>query len=195
VAAVARLCDVPPLVRRRRDEGNDKRRKHAMNYVTTLDTPIGELLIETNETAITQILLPGKGQEIEEVAQQQKSQERKKPLVMKDAVGQLKEYFAGKRTEFDLPLELAGTDFQREVWLALGEIPYGKTISYAELASMVGRPAAFRAVGQANGSNPIPIVLPCHRVIASGGKLGGYGGGLDMKRQLLSLEGLGDDFS
>ena len=87
-------------------------------------------------------------------------------------------------------LELEGTEFQKEVWLALAEIPYGKTISYAELASMVGRPTAFRAVGQANGANPIPIVLPCHRVIASGGGIGGYGGGLDMKRQLLALEGV-----
>jgi methylated-DNA-[protein]-cysteine S-methyltransferase len=143
-------------------------------------------LIETNETAVIQITLPTKGQKTEVNA----PEKSKSPKVMKDAVAQLKEYFSGKRTEFDLPLELAGTDFQRDVWLSLGEIPYGKTISYAELANMVGRPAAFRAVGQANGANPIPIVLPCHRVIASGGKIGGYGGGLDMKRRLLSLEGL-----
>jgi methylated-DNA-[protein]-cysteine S-methyltransferase len=157
-----------------------------MNYATTLETPIGKLLIETNESAVIQILLPGKDSEAEDIS----PENTKIPKVMNDAVRQLKEYFAGKRTEFDLPLELVGTNFQRDVWLALGEIPFGKTISYAELANMVGRPAAFRAVGQANGANPIPIVLPCHRVIASGGKLGGYGGGLNMKRQLLSLEGL-----
>jgi methylated-DNA-[protein]-cysteine S-methyltransferase len=112
------------------------------------------------------------------------------PAAVAAAVKQLEEYFAGERTQFDLPLELEGTPFQKDVWLALGEIPYGKTISYAELASMVGRPTAFRAVGQANGANPIPIVLPCHRVLASGGRIGGYGGGLDMKRQLLALEGV-----
>ncbi len=82
----------------------------------------------------------------------------------------------------------SGTDFQRSVWFALADIPYGETVSYAELARAVGRPKAFRAVGQANGHNPLPIVLPCHRVIASGGGLGGYGGGLELKEQLLALE-------
>ena len=110
------------------------------------------------------------------------------PLVA--AVAQLEEYFAGDRRHFDLPLELAGTDFQKSVWLELAQIPYGETVSYAELALMVGRPHAYRAVGQANGANPIPIVLPCHRVVASGGGIGGYGGGLPMKRKLLTLEGV-----
>ena len=89
-----------------------------------------------------------------------------------------------------LELELSGTEFQRSVWTSLADIPYGEVISYAELAEMVGRPTAFRAVGQANGANPIPIVLPCHRVVASGGGIGGYGGGLDLKRELLALEGV-----
>jgi methylated-DNA-[protein]-cysteine S-methyltransferase len=149
-----------------------------------LDTPIGTLVVESDGEAITRIELPdGKAKYIG-------ARSGDVPDVVKEAAIQLDEYFAGNRTEFDLPLRLEGTDFQRDVWVALGEIPYGKTISYAELASMVRRPTAFRAVGQANGKNPIPIVLPCHRVIATGGGIGGYGGGLDMKRRLLALEGV-----
>ncbi len=105
-----------------------------------------------------------------------------------DAARQLDEYFARRRREFDLPLSLAGTDFQKSVWLALADIPYGETISYAELARWVGRPTAYRAVGQANGANPIAVILPCHRVIAADGTIGGYGGGLGTKRTLLALE-------
>lgn len=105
-----------------------------------------------------------------------------------DAVVQLGEYFAGDRTTFDLDVELSGTDFQREIWAALAAIPYGETRSYAELARAVGRPKAFRAAGTANGHNPVAIIVPCHRVIATGGGLGGYGGGLDRKAQLLDLE-------
>ncbi|MGH9047330.1 MAG: methylated-DNA--[protein]-cysteine S-methyltransferase, partial [Acidimicrobiales bacterium] len=105
-----------------------------------------------------------------------------------EAARQLDAYFANERRRFDLPLALGGTDFQRQVWLTLAEIPYGETISYAELARWVGRPRAFRAVGQANGANPIAVILPCHRVIAADGSIGGYGGGLAMKRQLLALE-------
>jgi len=107
---------------------------------------------------------------------------------LRSADRQLGEYFAGSRRHFDLELAPVGTPFQRSVWFALADIPYAGTISYAELAARVGRPSAFRAVGQANGANPLPIVLPCHRVIASGGGLGGYSGGLDVKRQLLDLE-------
>jgi len=101
---------------------------------------------------------------------------------------QLNEYLAGKRRYFDLRLDLRGTEFQRLCWQALFRIPYGETRSYAELARMVGRPRACRAVGAANGSNPIAIIVPCHRVIASDGTLGGYGGGLPAKRWLLELE-------
>lgn len=158
-----------------------------MTYARTLDTPIGTLLLECNDKALTHITLPGSGTN---VAADGKADASDSPEILKHAAAQLKEYFAGKRTEFEIEIELAGTEFQRDVWLSLAEIPYGKTISYAELATMVGRPSAFRAVGQANGANPIPIVLPCHRVIASGGGIGGYGGGLPMKRQLLGLEGI-----
>lgn len=97
-------------------------------------------------------------------------------------------YFAGRRVAFDLPLMPAGTAFQRSVWDALRGIPYGETVSYGEIARRVGRPAAVRAVGAANGSNPIPILIPCHRVIGANGALTGYGGGLDRKRKLLALE-------
>jgi methylated-DNA-[protein]-cysteine S-methyltransferase len=102
---------------------------------------------------------------------------------------QLAEYFEGTRTEFDLALvDDAGTPFQRRVWAELREIPYGETISYAELARRIGQPTAFRAVGLANGKNPISIIVPCHRVVGSGGSLVGYGGGLDRKETLLALE-------
>ena len=104
------------------------------------------------------------------------------------AARQLDAYFAGQLTEFDLPLALAGTDFQRMVWAGLREVPYGQTVSYGELAHRIGRPAASRAVGLANGKNPVAIVVPCHRVIGSDGSMTGYGGGLDRKRFLLALE-------
>lgn len=104
------------------------------------------------------------------------------------AIAQILEYLAGKRMEFDLALDLRGTPFQREVWQALLEIPYGETRSYLDIARRVGRPRAVRAVGAANAANPIALVVPCHRVIASGGKLGGYGGGLELKARLLAME-------
>ena len=104
-------------------------------------------------------------------------------------VAQLREYFAGKRRVFDGPLAPEGTDFQQRVWRCLCEIPYGATISYGELAARVGNFKASRAVGLANGRNPIPIVIPCHRVIGKNGTLVGYGGGLSIKRTLLAIEG------
>ncbi len=105
-------------------------------------------------------------------------------------VAQLEEYFAGRRQTFDLELAAMGTEFQRDVWGELCRIPYGKTISYGELARRIDRPKAVRAVGQANGRNPIPIVVPCHRVIGATGTLTGFGGGLPTKRALLELEGV-----
>jgi methylated-DNA-[protein]-cysteine S-methyltransferase len=104
------------------------------------------------------------------------------------AVRQLTEYFAGRRTTFDVPVTLIGTDFQRSVWHALCEIPHGETVSYGQLADRIGRPTASRAVGLANGRNPISIIVPCHRVVGAGGDLTGYGGGLDRKRFLLDFE-------
>ena len=106
----------------------------------------------------------------------------------REAEKQLEEYFAGKRKAFDVPLDLWGTPFQQEVWKALLRIPYGETRSYRDIAQSVGSPKAVRAVGGANGKNPVPVIVPCHRVIRSDGNLGGYGGGLDIKRELLDLE-------
>lgn len=102
---------------------------------------------------------------------------------------QLQAYLAGQLRDLDLALDMQGTQFQRQVWQALTHIPYGQTLSYATLAAELGRPRAVRAVGRANGANPVPIVVPCHRVIGSGGTLVGYGGGLELKKQLLALEG------
>jgi len=105
-----------------------------------------------------------------------------------DVVDQLREYFAGKRTTFDLALIPQGTEFQVKVWNELRRIPYGETISYKQLAERIGKPKAVRAVGAANGANPIPIVIPCHRVIGNDGSLTGFGGGLPLKKRLLELE-------
>ncbi len=110
------------------------------------------------------------------------------PLI-EEAVRQLRDYFAGSRREFHLPLDPQGTPFQQRVWQYLTTIPFGETRSYAQVAEAIGSPAAVRAVGAANGANPIPIVVPCHRVIGASGKLTGYGGGLPLKQRLLELEG------
>lgn len=109
---------------------------------------------------------------------------------LKEAADQLAEYFAGRRKSFDLPLDPTGTPFQQGVWDALAEIPYGTTRSYTDIAEQVGSPGAVRAVGAANGANPLPIIIPCHRVIGSDGRLVGYGGGMDRKVSLLRHEGV-----
>lgn len=148
------------------------------------DTPIGPLLIAGDQESIHVIGFPKNGKPQRPEAGWTESASG--PLA--EAVRQLREYFAGKRTDFDLPLAPEGTDFQRKVWRKLQEIPYGETISYGELARRVGNPKASRAVGSANGKNRIPIVIPCHRVIAGDGSLGGFGGGLSTKEKLLALE-------
>jgi methylated-DNA-[protein]-cysteine S-methyltransferase len=112
-----------------------------------------------------------------------------------DITEQLRAYFGGERTTFDVPIRFEGTPFQVEVWSRLREIPFGETISYAELARRVGRPGAFRAVGNANGRNPVAVIVPCHRVVAADGTIGGYGGGLERKRWLLDLEGVSGRWS
>ncbi|MHB8680850.1 MAG: methylated-DNA--[protein]-cysteine S-methyltransferase [Acidimicrobiales bacterium] len=157
-----------------------------------MDSPVGALALHGDDDALHYIGLPGTLATRDDAIRVGTGATARLPEALGAAVDQLGEYFAGKRTSFDLPLVLEGTPFQCAVWRELGEIPYGKTISYAELAALVGRPTAFRAVGQANGRNPIPIVLPCHRVVASGGRIGGYGGGLSLKRRLLALEGVAD---
>ncbi|MHA1186630.1 MAG: methylated-DNA--[protein]-cysteine S-methyltransferase [Candidatus Heimdallarchaeota archaeon] len=112
----------------------------------------------------------------------------KKPSILLESLKQLNEYFYGKRMEFDLKLKLNGTIFQNIVWKTLQEVPYGKTITYKELARMINRETAIRAVGSANGQNPISIIIPCHRIIGSDGKLHGYGGGIEKKKWLLEFE-------
>ena len=151
-----------------------------------VESPIGDLVVSGDNEFVTELLLAVPGRRITVSADRRR---RRGPVF--DAARQLDEYFARKRTSFDLPLTVSGTEFQERVWLTLAEIPYGETISYAELARWVGHPRAFRAVGSANGANPIPVILPCHRVIASDGTLGGYGGGLPTKRALLKLESEG----
>lgn len=154
-----------------------------MNY-TYLDTPIGTLLIAGDAEAVRRIDFPKNGKASTPEADWTESS--RGPVGA--AVKQLREYFAGKRADFDLPLAPVGTEFQRTVWRNLQDIPYGETISYGELAKRVGNPKASRAVGAANGQNPIPIVIPCHRVIGANGKLTGFGGGLPTKEALLALE-------
>ena len=154
-----------------------------MNY-TYLETPIGTLLIAGDEEAVRRIDFPKKGKPAKPEASWRESS--RGPVA--EAVRQLREYFVGKREQFDLPLAPEGTEFQRGVWRRLQDIPYGETISYGELAKRVGNPKASRAVGAANGQNPIPIVIPCHRVIGANGKLTGFGGGLPIKEALLELE-------
>ncbi|WP_152360382.1 methylated-DNA--[protein]-cysteine S-methyltransferase [Microlunatus speluncae] len=152
---------------------------------TVIDSPIGPLLLESNGRALTLIRFDGEFEPEDRLAPGAVPTDP----VLAAAVAQLRDYFAGRLQVFDLPLEPAGSAFQREVWTALGEIGYGETISYGELALRTGRTTtASRAVGLANGANPIPVVIPCHRVIGANGTLVGYGGGLDRKRQLLGLE-------
>lgn len=155
-----------------------------MNY-TYFESPIGPLLVWGDESAVHGIVFPKNGKARRAEAGWRES----RGGAVAEAVRQLREYFAGRRTQFDLPLAPEGTEFQRSVWRRLQEIPYGQTISYGELAKRVGNPKASRAVGSANGKNPLPIVIPCHRVIAGDGGLGGFGGGLSVKEKLLALEG------
>jgi methylated-DNA-[protein]-cysteine S-methyltransferase len=152
-------------------------------YYCYLDTPIGELLLAGENDALSMIGFP-KGSMRRDPESDWIYNE--KPLAK--ARQQLQEYFAGDRKDFDLPLQFDGTEFQVKVLNALQKIPYGETVSYGEIARRIGKPKAVRAVGAANGRNPIPIVVPCHRVIGSSGDLTGFGGGLDTKEALLRLE-------
>ncbi len=144
------------------------------------ETPYGLMGLAEENQAITALFLPGQGVP--------RIMTNETPLLA-EGKRQLLEYFAGERREFDLPLSPRGTPFREGVWKALLDIPYGKTGTYRELAAAIGNPKAVRAVGQANHFNPIPIIIPCHRVIGADGSLTGYGGGTELKRQLLELEG------
>lgn len=149
-----------------------------MKIFTTVNTPIGNISIVCENSFITNIAF---GVDFPDAVK------GASPL-LDVAVSQLSEYFEGKRKNFDLPLKFYGTEFQNRVWRELQNIPYGKTISYKELAEKTGNIKACRAVGMANNKNPIPIIIPCHRVVGSNGNLTGYAGGLDVKKFLLDLE-------
>ena len=148
-----------------------------------LDSPFGRLLISGDDTGLRSIFFDREGRRCTPG-----SDWIRDDASHAEAVRQLGAYFEGRLKEFDLALAPHGTEFQLEVWRALVEIPYGETASYAEIAARIGRPEAVRAVGAANGANPLPIVVPCHRVIGADGSLTGYGGGLDLKASLLALE-------
>ncbi|MBE3560853.1 MAG: methylated-DNA--[protein]-cysteine S-methyltransferase [Ktedonobacteraceae bacterium] len=164
-------------------------------YQHNLPTSIGECVLLSTQSGICWLGLPGSTLEegitrtkrwitIERVV------EDTAILPLKQAVDELQRYFAGERLQFSCPLDMQGTPFQLQVWRELSRIPYGETRSYGEIALAIGRPTASRAVGAANGANPIAIIVPCHRVIGSNGSLTGYGGGLPTKSWLLALEGI-----
>ena len=150
---------------------------------TTVDSPIGELLLLGDGDVLHGLYMQAGRKPIRVQSAWTRDDE-----AFADVRAQLREYFAGERSAFDIATHLEGSAFQRTVWHALTEIPYGETISYGELARRIGRPDLARAVGTANGQNPIAVIVPCHRVIGANGKLVGYGGGLDNKRRLLELE-------
>ncbi|NCB62140.1 MAG: methylated-DNA--[protein]-cysteine S-methyltransferase [Clostridia bacterium] len=151
-----------------------------MDFIT-FDTPVGLMALRGEGNAVTELRLPG--QPIPRIAEHESS-------VLRRAREQLLEYLGGKRKVFDFPMVPRGTEFQRRVWDALRGIPWGETRSYADIAAAVGNPKAVRAVGGANHNNPIPIFIPCHRVVGKNGSLTGYGGGLELKQKLLLLEGV-----
>lgn len=149
--------------------------------LTLFDTPLGRMGLAEEDGAVVRLYLPGDG--VPRILPRETA-------LLAEGRRQLLDYLAGARRDFDLPIRLEGTAFQRQVWAALREIPYGEIRSYGQIAAAVGRPKAARAVGMANHSNPVPILIPCHRVIGADGRLTGYGGGLDLKRRLLELEGV-----
>jgi len=167
-----------------------------MTIYRRLQTPVGELLLTASDTALTGVYFPTSRRgpppthraDWTEDAGQGPTGPTGEMLAR--AALQFNEYFAGQRTTFDLPLEAMGSVFEHRVWKALRSIPYGTTTSYGDLAKRLGDPSATRAVGSANGKNPIPIIIPCHRVVGANGDLTGFGGGLDRKRWLLEHEGV-----
>jgi methylated-DNA-[protein]-cysteine S-methyltransferase len=152
-------------------------------YWHEIDSPVGRLLLAGDGASLIQMCFQSGPRPL-----QPREDWVADPAPFRAVMTQLAEYFAGKRRRFELPLAPRGTDFQRRVWRALTEIPYGKTVSYGELARSIDKPSASRAVGLANGANPLPIIVPCHRVIGADGSLTGFGGGLPIKRKLLALE-------
>ena len=146
-------------------------------------SPVGKLRLVASEKGLVAI-------DVRNHTKQETTIDASAQAILIKTKKQLEQYFAGTRTSFDVALDLVGTEFQVQAWRALGRIPFGKTISYGQQAKNMKKPKAFRAVGSANGMNPVPIIVPCHRVVASDGSLGGYSLGLKMKKQLLAIEGV-----
>ncbi len=155
--------------------------KHYCYYLA----PIGELLLVEEKGKLEQLMFPNHHQN-----KQINPEWKKDKSPFSKIIRQLDDYFSGKSTSFSLEMSPSGTDFQKRVWKELSKIPFGETIHYGLLAERIGNPNASRAVGMANGKNPIPVIVPCHRVIGKDGSLTGFGGGLDIKKQLLQLEGV-----
>lgn len=146
--------------------------------MSVIPSPFGNILLESREGCLSRLQFTEEQTDGEILDQ-----------VLLSAKEQLEEYFAGKRKNFDMPIGLGGTDFQRKVWMEVAKIPFGQTTTYMKLSQKLGNPAAIRAVGAAIGANPILVILPCHRILGSDGSLTGYAGGLDRKKALLELEG------
>jgi O-6-methylguanine DNA methyltransferase len=164
-------------------------------HTAEFESPVGALRVASSERGLAWVGLPrgsGRGLEGWRVRNAPGARLAAAWAPNQQAIAQLVEFLEGKRRAFDLELDLRGTPFQLAVWDAVSAIPYGETRSYADVARSVGHPAAMRAVGAANGANPLPLVVPCHRVVATGGALGGYGGGLPLKRRLLAMERHGE---
>lgn len=175
------------MIDRQEDERmTEDQEDERMTEHVVMDSPIGQLTLITDGTALTGVYM-----EEHKHAPTERGPERTGsavPPVLDEAVRQLTAYFAGERTSFDLPVAAQGTDFQQRVWALLPTIPYGETATYGDLAKTLGNPGASRAVGLANGRNPVSIVVPCHRVVGASGALTGYGGGIERKQALLALE-------
>lgn len=148
-----------------------------------MESPIGELLLVAGDAGLRAIGFQGS---------QPRPEWERRDGSLREVARQLGAYFAGELRDFDLPLDTRGTPFQHDVWRELRRIPFGRSSTYSEIARRIGRPSAVRAVGAANGRNPLPIIVPCHRVVGSDGKLTGYAGGLPIKEFLLRLEGVGE---
>jgi len=157
-------------------------------FYSFMETQFGTLLLASTEKGMKRIMLSGSNQ-LNQLRQEfGKNQLRENKNFNENAAEQLRQYFQGKRKQFSLPLDLEGTDFQKQVLWAVQEVLYGTTQSYKEIAQKIGNPRAVRAVGNANRTNPLPIIIPCHRIIGSDGSMTGYGGGIDLKRKLLEFE-------
>lgn len=161
----------------------------AKTIFTIIASPLGDILLARNENGLSHISFQEGTSAIEPTAVSTTAVWQQDDTAFADATAQLNGYFAGELREFDLPLAPEGTPFQQQVWQALQTIPYGTTSTYGKLAAQLGKPMASRAVGAANGRNPLPIIIPCHRIIGANGKLTGFRGGLRFKEALLALEG------